>query len=234
LSLKWINDKVLIDAVQHVLTKAREAKISSEKEFGKNIIDPFSALFEITGFDLNFKSWQINETARQAQKTLQNHVGEFHQKILGSVSGWEDLQTGKVIDLTSKKKKIVAEVKNKFNTVKGSNQIDIYNDLENLVMSKTSIYYGYTAYYVVIIPKSSKRFDKEFTPSDNKKGIKCSINPKIRQIDGASFYDLATGGTNTLGQLFNYLPILLKEQLGIKVSAADFQELSTFFKKAFD
>lgn len=233
MALKWIEDKVLINEVNNLLTKAHEAKISSEKEFGKNGIDPFSALFEISGFKLDYNSWFINETARQAQKTLQNHIGEFHQKVLGSVANWKDLQTGQIIDLESKKHNTIAEVKNKYNTVKGSNQINIYRELENLVMDKNSIYHGYTAYYVTVIPKSSKRFNTEFTPSDNKKGNKCPANPLIRKIDGASFYDLVTGESNSLEQLFDYLPEILKAHNKIDLSH-DIVSIKKFFKKAFD
>lgn len=44
---------------------------------------------------------EINETTRQAQKTLQNHIGDFHQNILGSVDGWINLKVGSIIDLIS-------------------------------------------------------------------------------------------------------------------------------------
>lgn len=35
------------------------------------------------------------------KKSLQNHVGEFHQNILGSLLGWENLGTSQVGDLVS-------------------------------------------------------------------------------------------------------------------------------------
>ncbi len=68
---------------------------------------------------MGYEIWYKNETARQAQKTLQNHLGDFHQRILGSVKGWTDMHTGGVIDLISHDTKIIAEVKNKYNTVSG-------------------------------------------------------------------------------------------------------------------
>jgi len=72
-----------------------------EEKFGKNVIDPFAAIFEMSGFELNYKAWYKNEISRQAQKSLQNHVGNFHQNILGHCSGWMNKETGNVIYLVS-------------------------------------------------------------------------------------------------------------------------------------
>lgn len=188
--LKWIGDSDLENAVEHLLAKAKEAKKKAEKKFGKNVIDPFSALFEISGFDIDYKTWHKGETARQAQKTLQNNIGTFHQTILGSVNGWDDLKTGSVIDLSCNKKKIIAEIKNKYSTVSGGKLSELYYSLEKLVMPKASIYKGFTVYYVAIIPKKRERFNRLFMPPDKEKGEKCPANEKIREIDGASFMNL--------------------------------------------
>lgn len=117
--LNWISNKDLETAVNHLIEKAKEARHRASTKFGKNIIDPFAALFEISGFELNYDLWAKNETNRQAQKTLQNHIGEFHQIIIGSCEGWQNMKTGNVIDLISHEKKIIAEVKNKYNTISG-------------------------------------------------------------------------------------------------------------------
>jgi len=117
--LNWISNKDLETAVNHLIEKAKEARHRASTKFGKNIIDPFAALFEISGFELNYDLWAKNETNRQAQKTLQNHIGELHQIIIGSCEGWQNMKTGNVIDLISHEKKIIAEVKNKYNTISG-------------------------------------------------------------------------------------------------------------------
>lgn len=143
--LKWISDKNLIQIVSDVLDKAKDAKKSAASKFGRNVIDPFASLFEISGFDLGYNNWKTGETARQAQKTLQNHIGEFHQKILGSCTGWKDLQKGNVVDLVSGSNKIIAEIKNKYNTLSGGKLADLYHMFDSLVSLKSSIYKGYTA-----------------------------------------------------------------------------------------
>jgi hypothetical protein len=231
--LSWIDDKQLISIVSDLLIKASEAQKNATAKFGKNVIDPFSALFEMSGFEIDLNTWMKNETTRQAQKTLQNHVGDFHQNILGLCTGWENKKTGNVIDLVSNNSKIIAEIKNKYNTISGGKLSDLYYSLENLVMPKTSIYKDYTAYYVSIIPKKPIKFNKEFIPSDKEKGEKCTINTKIREIDGASFYHLVTGEPNALNQLFNILPQIISLNSEYRYKQNELNQLDCFFKQAF-
>jgi Eco47II restriction endonuclease len=229
--LSWISDKELNKIVTQLLDKAIEAKTAAVGEFGKNVIDPFSALFEISGFSMSYDEWIKSETARQAQKTLQNHIGDFHQKILGSCKGWVNMQTGSVIDLVCAEKKIIAEVKNKYNTISGGKLSELYNSLDSLVMPKSSIYKIFTAYYVTIIPKKPDRFDREFVPSDKEKGSKCAANEKIREIDGASFYSLVTEEQNALEDLFDILPSVISKITGKTDLNKD--KLKAFFNQAY-
>lgn len=229
--LNWISDKELSDIVSQLLDIAKKAKAGAVTEFGKNVIDPFSSLFEMSGFDMSYDEWIKSETARQAQKTLQNHIGDFHQKILGSCKGWANQKTGNVIDLVSKDSKIVAEIKNKYNTLSGGKLADMYKSLEYLVMQKASIYKGYTAYYVTIIPKKPGRYDKEFIPSDKEKGQRSAANKQIREIDGASFYSIVTKDKNALENLFDILPLVISEVTGKK--PLEKEKLKAFFKSAY-
>jgi len=232
--LSFIDDETLKKEVKHLLDTAQKAKINAPKKFGKNVIDPFSALFEMSGFNLSHDGWVENEMIRQAQKTLQNQTGTFHQNILGSIKGWENLGTGAVVDLVSHEKQIIAEVKNKYNTISGGKLSELYTTLENQVMPKSSRYKSYTAYYVTIIPKKAERNDNPFVPSDKEKGAKCPENELIRQIDGSSFYSLVTGEENALKTLYDCLPEVVQSVLDYQYSASDKQELSNYFQRAFD
>lgn len=212
--LEFISDDKLKCSVEFLLLKSYEALKSIEVNpeiIFKNVVDPFSAIFEASGFSLSNDEWINNEKSRQAQKTLQNHVGTFHQKILGSVPGWLDLCTGNGCDIVSEDRKIIAEIKNKYNTVSGGKLNGVYEELEELVMLKSSKYKDYTAYYVQIIPEKPKPFDKPFTPSDKSKGNKKQENPLIRVIDGRSFYSLVTGVNDALDKLFNVIPEVIYE-----------------------
>ncbi len=232
-TLKWISDKGIEGAVYALLEIASGAKKNATKSFNKNVIDPFSAMFEIAGFEFDHNTWLASETARQAQKTLNTHIGSFHQTILGQCKGWENLGVGNVIDLVCEDKKIIAEIKNKHNTVTKGQLAGLYYSLNDLVSRKTSIYKGYTAYYVTIIPKTGKRFDKEFTPSDKERGEKCEASSSIREIDGASFYSIVTGDENALENLFDALPGLIEKCSAGKYKIKDKDKLKAFFNLAF-
>ncbi len=231
--LKWISDNNLKNEVVQLLTIAKDAKESAVEKFGKNVIDPFAALFEISGFEIDYDTWLKSETTRQAQKTLQNHIGDFHQNILGYSKGWTNKSVGSIIDLVSEDKKIIAEIKNKYNTISGGKLSDLYYSLDKQISPKSSIYKGYKAYYVAVIPKKGERFDKPFTPSDKDKGEKCPVNKYIREIDGASFYSLVTGSDNALEDLFDVLPEVIKDCSQGKYQIRDKEKLKEFFNLAY-
>ncbi|MEQ1739028.1 MAG: Eco47II family restriction endonuclease [Methyloglobulus sp.] len=229
--LSFIADDVLEKEVQHLLSIAIQAKAKSELSFTRNVIDPFAVLFEMSGFDVDEIVWEKGEKNRQIQKTLQNHVGAFHQRILGFVDGWRDTGTGGVVDLVSEKHRIIAEVKNKYNTVKGSDKVKIYDQLEMQVMTKGHQYKGFTAYYVEVIPQAGQRYNKEFIPSDSAQGQQRKANPLIRQIDGYSFYGLVTGVPDALSQLFAALPVVIEQNSEYTFKNRQFAQ--DFFRKAF-
>jgi hypothetical protein len=210
--LTWIADNDLKACVREVLTKGLAGIEKSDKSFYRNGVDPFSAIFDAACQGITLEQWLNLERKRQAQKTLQNALGNFHQKLLSLVNGWE-IPALNFVDLISEKTKIVAEIKNKHNTVKKSDLKAVYNELQATVLHKTSKYHGYTAYYVTVIPASTKRFVKEFTPSDNETKTVRQANKQILEIDGYSFYALVTGEQDALKQLYLALPKVIKEVL---------------------
>ncbi len=230
---EFLDDARLVAEVSHLLTVAEEAIENQRKEFGKNVIDPFAAMFEMAGFGLDHAGWVRVELMRQAQKTLLNHIGGFHQNILGAVKGWENMKTGSVVDVVSHEHKVIAEVKNKHNTLSGGKRSDQYENLEKLVMQKASRYHGYTAYFVTIIPKSPERFDRPFTPSEKETGARVQDNPLIREIDGSSFYHLVTGRKDALAEMFKVLPDVISGVSGKVSDPADRAALSAYFQNAF-
>lgn len=231
--VSFISDHLLEAEVRRLIEVAQQAKLQSRKNFSKNVIDPFAAVFEIAGFSIDHAAWLENEMTRQAQKTLQNQIGTFHQNVLGAARGWRNLGTGAVIDLVHNDKKIIAEVKNKYNTISGGKQAELYGVLERLVMPKRSDYKDYTAYYVAIIPKKPIRYNRPFTPSDKEKGSRCPNNELIREIDGSSFYEFVTGTPNALQSLYHVLPDVIQAVVGDVQQVRDFDMLKRYFSAAF-
>lgn len=229
--LAFIDDDDLRLEVKKVLDIAHVAVEAAKENIYSNIIDPFSAIFDSQRQNITPSDWLQQEKARQIQKTLQNAVGDFHQSILGCVDGWTNLNTGNVVDLSSDSNKIIAEIKNKYNTTKGNHKKIIYDDLNSLINND---FFGYIGFYVEIIPKSRNPYNKPFTPPDNETGTRRPENNNIRIIDGRSFYELVTGQVNSLDKLYDVLPKIIAEITGnahTKIVADPlFKEL---FKKAY-
>ena len=127
------------------------------------------------------------QQAESAIRGMSGALGEFHQSILGSVGGWENHDA--LYDLKSQDRRIVAEVKNKWNTMNASNRRQVETDLEASVRSLRG---DWTAYLVLVIPSKPQRYEKP-------------IGEKVIETDGASFYHLATGYPNAIHNLFDEL-----------------------------
>lgn len=235
--LTYISDQKLEQIVYEILKKGFDKKDTVAKTFNDNVIDPFATLFDAAISNLDHETWQKAETVRQCQKSLTNAIGVLHQKVLGSVDGWEDMGTGEEVDLRSSDKKIIAEVKNKYNTLSGGRLADEYRSLHDKVSKKSSQYTGYTAYFVTIIPKNPTPFDIEFVPSDRSVGQKVAAHKSVRTCDGATFYHLVTGEKDALANFYNALPYVIekvaKDKLIIPLTIKDKNAFSNYFKLAF-
>lgn len=213
--LPFIDNKDLYREVKKVLDVAQNAVAVTERNLYSNVVDPFSAVFDAMRQGVSLDRWLEQEKSRQMQKTLQNALGEFHQGIIGSMPGWKNLGTGLVIDVRNTGRKIIAEIKNKWNTTKGTDKKSIYDNLKSQLRKME--YSGFTGYYVEILPKSRTTYDSPFTPPDNVTHTKRPCNEKIRVIDGKSFYTLASRKPNAISRLYSVLPQVIGEILGISI-----------------
>jgi hypothetical protein len=200
--LTWITEEKLTAICRELLKGARDP--SRQKLNHKNIVDPFSALFDMAVNRMTYPEWINAEIRRQNQKSLQNAIGMFHQRVLGAIEGWEDLNVGELLDISNSERKIGAEIKNKFNTVKQSDLINLQKEMVNWW---TAGHRDWTLYYVPILAKG--RFDEPFTPSDRMTQNKAAVTEKVRTMDGVSFYALVTGEKNAMEKLYLVLPRVL-------------------------
>ena len=208
IQLSFLKTEIVYSLCQEIIDKLNKSTQKIDTDIHKNIIDPFSAIFDASFQKISITQWFEQEKKRQLTESFQNTIGNFHQSVLSNIDGYRNLGTGKIVDIVSDKHKIIAEIKNKFNTTKGNHKPQIYDDLESVINSE---YQGYTGYYVAILTK--KRFNKPFTPSDNKTKTNRTVNEQIREIDGASFYELVTGQKDAIRQLYLAIPIVLGDIL---------------------
>jgi len=182
---------------------------TSSPDIYSNTVDPFSAVIDAMISDISLEDWLVREEQRQIQKTLQNKIGELHEIILGNIKGCKRLKVGKIVDLVNDEKRLIAEIKNKWNTTKGNHKVDIYDDIESVL--KQPAYRKYTGYYVEILPKNRQVYNNPFTPSDNRTSSRSPAREDIRQIDGKSFYTLLTGDADAISKVYQLIPDLIAE-----------------------
>lgn len=197
----FVSDEDFLECINHVINiypnfnnfkTSREVLTKSD-----NTIDEFKMIFDMCMGQMNIDAWSKFELNRQKDKSINNKVGEFHQKLLGKVDGWIDLGIGDEteIDLKKEDNSIFIELKNKHNTMNSSSKDQCREKLENIIEK----YPDAIAYWAYIISKNYK--------SENKIWIyKQRENERIKIISGYKVYELVTGDPKALEKTFNAIP----------------------------
>jgi len=226
---EYIEDERLTSVVHDVLQSINSELQEIDDTFYDNVIDPFSAIFDASIQNISYEEWTKQEQQRQVQKTLQNTIGYFHERIIGCINGWENPTAGGY-DVENATKKIIAELKNKHNTMNSSTSEAVYTKMaEFLDESKKD----YIAYVVTIVPKNSARFNKTFCPSV--RGERLPEREDIRVVDGATFYEIATGDEQALKKLYTCLPKVISTILGTdELEETEKTKFNELFTRAFN
>lgn len=223
----YVDDEILINEIRIIL---KTLQLESEEiDIYRNTLDPFSAMFDMALQNISFEDWIEQEKARQSQKTMQNTVGYFHQHILGAIDGWEDTGSGGEFDLINTEKKIIVELKNKHNTFNSTSAGGTYRKMARHLDDG---YLDYRGYVVTVIPKYPKRFVRPFAPSEP--GESHPARNDLMIVDGASFYEIATGDKDALKKLYNALPSAIEHaKNGVHMDIDSSSEFSELFTKSF-
>lgn len=203
--LDWIDEDELYKIVEHVfsssIAKAETTRLSTPP-------DPFTIATQAVLFDQPAESMMAFEKLRGVNKTISNAVGNFHQCVLGLAEGWENLgANGGVVDLivheTPTSKPNHVEVKNRYNTIKASDEKDVWDKLDMLARTNNSV-----SYLVQIVPKNPVRYDKPWSVSGRPE------RDHVRCCDGATAYAWAFKKENALEELYEVFPDILSDVLG--------------------
>ena len=190
--LSWISDSKLDSTVKEFRKRAQDAREEAATRLKRNVVDPFRSL--LIGSTFRIATREELERLQESESALRgmsNAVGDFHQEILGSVDGWLNHDAG--YDLESTTHHVVAEVKNKHNTMSATTRRQVESDLQTAIRQKGS---GWTGYLVIIVPRRPRRYEKPLT-----------IGRPVFEIDGASFYHKVTGDPNAIHDLFDVLSV---------------------------
>jgi hypothetical protein len=92
------------------------------KHESKSTEDPFLKAVMMGQYGMTEAEWHTAEQVRLKQKVLEMKMGDFHEELMGKFSGYQTLPNGHSTgcDVQKNDETVIFEVKNRDNTVKGS------------------------------------------------------------------------------------------------------------------
>ena len=215
--VEFISDENFEKAVKRVLDAYKnfddEKKSSNPLHIlldnNKPTIDEFKSIFDMYSRELSLKDWTEKELERQFDKNINNKIGEFHQELLGYVSGWNDLGTGHEsgLDLKNDDNTIWVEIKNKYNTMNSKSTHKVQENLENIIDK----YPNAKAYWAFIISKNYVSKEEKWVYTRKIDDQKITVDDeRIRKISGDKLYWMVTGDEKALEKVCRAIPFAIK------------------------
>ena len=230
--LSWIDQNALYDGIKSIFSKA----LGLARPNKKLPPDVFAIIAQTAIADVTFELTLDFEPLRALNKTISNAVGDMHQHILGLAENWENLgKRGGLLDVRTCNgyihpkfgKPIVAEVKNRFNTIKASDEPGEWDKIKNVAQFAQA-----QGYLFQITPETPQRYDRLWTPSHR------TANPDVRVCDGATAYEIVFGRPTALKELYMALPqifrdIRLEAGLGASAPLPDAARMAELYARVF-
>lgn len=181
-------------------------------KFNSNIIDPIKMVFDKAIYGVSWADIVSSEIFRQRDKSDNNSIGYFHQKIFKYIdrcivpnSGWDiivDMPQGYVIDEYNTVHKIYVEMKNKHNTMNSAASNDtfikmmdqMHNDDDCVCMLVEAI----------ALHSQNKTWEKKV------KGKRISQR-RIRRVSIDKFYEIVTGQSDAFYKVCMVLPDVIND-----------------------
>lgn len=220
--LSWIDEQRLFEVADHVFGKMLSARN------GKPLPpDPFTLVAQAKLLDEPLQAIVDFDDLRSRNKSLSNAIGLWHQKVLGlssrltelgSNGGGVDLRTAPGVLLPTWEKPGYFEVKNRFNTIKASDEKDVWDKLKFLAQSN-----GAVSYLVQVIPGAREPYDRPWVPSGR------TSDERVRCCDGVTAYAFAFDRPTALHELYRAMPAVLDDvrvEHGLPAAVASEQELA--------
>ena len=181
-------------------------------KFNGNIIDPIKLIFDKNVYG---KSWEEiigSEIFRQRDKSNNNSIGYFHQKIFQYISGctvpksgWDvivEKATGIDVPDCGRLGRIFVEMKNKHNTMNSAASAKTYMKMQGQLLADDDC----ACFLVEAIAKQSQ--NKVWTVSLDGHRQK---HRRIRRVSMDEFYRIVTGEDDAFYQMCMALPTMIEE-----------------------
>jgi hypothetical protein len=210
--LTFISEEDLTNHVKATIQKYGEKLNAVDlKKFNSNIIDPIKLIFDKTVYQSTWDEIIKNEIFRQRDKSNNNDIGYFHQKIFSYIpgcivpdAGWDviytnengiELPDGGIVHT------IYVEMKNKHNTMNSSSSSRTYIKMQNQVLNDDDS----ACFLVEAIAKKSQ--DIKWSASIDGRNVQHRL---IRRVSMDKFYSLIIGQEDAFYQLCMVLPDIIE------------------------
>ncbi len=215
-SLSFISEEQFIEHITATITKYGEKLESFHlKRFNKNIIDPIKLIFDKTVYRASWDEIVSNEIFRQRDKSNNNDIGYFHQRIFqyiknchvppnGEEGGWDVIyenEDGIKLPDGSIVHRVYCEMKNKHNTMNSAASGKTFIKMQNQLLKDDDC----ACFLVEVIAQRSQNIKWDTTVDRTKVSHKL-----IRRVSIDQFYALVTGQEDAFYQICMILPETIK------------------------
>lgn len=215
--LSFISEEDFSNHVKATIEKYGEKLKSFDlKRFNKNIIDPVKLIFDKTVYQASWEEIVSNEIFRQRDKSNNNDIGYFHQRIFqyidkcrvpdnGKEGGWDVIfENPDNIEIPSAGtvSRVYVEMKNKHNTMNSASAGKTFIKMQNQLLTDDDC----ACFLVEAIAQRSQNIKWETTVDKHKVGHKL-----IRRVSLDKFYALVTGQEDAFYQMCMVLPDVIQK-----------------------
>lgn len=186
------------------------------KKFNKNIIDPIKLIFDKIVYQTTWKEMVGNEIFRQRDKSNNNDIGYFHQRIFqymanchvpdnGKEGGWDVIyqnENGITLPDGDVVHTIYVEMKNKHNTMNSASAGKTYIKMQSQLLDDDDC----ACFLVEAIAQKSQNIKWETTVDQKKVSHR-----RIRRVSLDQFYALVTGQDDAFYQMCMILPQVIND-----------------------
>lgn len=206
------------DTIQHYGEKLAPYNL---KRFNSNIVDPVKLIFDKTVYQYSWDEIIKNEVFRQRDKSNNNDIGYFHQRIFQYISGCTVPQAGWDVIFSKdcridvpecgSVKTVYVEMKNKHNTMNSASSAKTYMKMQGQLLSDDDC----ACFLVEAIAKKSQNA----TWSVSVDGVKQN-HRRIRRVSMDEFYKTVTGQADAFYRMCMVLPSVIQEVVATSDSIA--------------
>ena len=216
-NLDYITEKDFRKHVEDTINKYGEKlKPFDIQRFNKNIIDPVKLIFDKTVYRSSWDQIIGNEIFRQRDKSNNNDIGYFHQRIFqyidkchvpdnGTEGGWDVIfedKAGIALPGGDKVKTVYVEMKNKHNTMNSASAGKTYIKMQHQLLEDDDC----ACFLVEAIAQKSQNIKWETTVDGKKVSHK-----RIRRVSLDQFYALVTGEDDAFYKMCRLLPGVISD-----------------------